>query len=472
MVENTEIVAFLFFGFCILEKNWYNRDEVKYREGYMDFFAEEVFLDKSMRKIHEANGYKFLTIPMRVGFDRIRVVLDIKEIDWDKLANAMEREKELHMDALTVKQTVNSEQALLICNGKQPLPWVSDIMIRFSNFTLSINRGNGRSNHDICSLEVFISPLKGYEYLGNFSNNSCEEEQSYVRELIQKIGENYGIYFIKDYADLRQMELNINFKMKRGIVGAIETLGAYQAKLNGFTHSEYKENGGESYLANKETLWRTILSGVFPTGLVSTSTNRIVKIYDKSRETIYSNNKKTKSDVIIKELSKMCRIEYTVKRKEIIGQYCNKKSNLFELTQEDIEGAFRKLSEELLAIPIKDYYREIDDAFAKYLENLDITKDRKWREKFFSRIVEKVNSYGAGIYIVTEDDIYSATSHMSAKTVTSNAKRTANLTIRVFKDMGNKSIRVVQGEKEYKAVLEWLCGIKGEEEQEIYVLCE
>lgn len=438
----------------------------------MDFFAEEVYLDKSMRKMHEANGYKFLTIPRRVGFDRIRVVLGIKEIDWSKLANAIQREKELHMDALTVKQTVSSEQALLICNGKQPLPWVSDIMIRFSNFTLSINRGNGRSNHDICSLEVFISPLKDYEYLGNFSNNSCEEEKAYVKKLMQKIGENYGIFFEDNYAGLRQMEINVNYKMKRGIVGAIEMLGSYQAKLDRFTHSEYKENGGKNYFANKETLWRTILDGMTPTGLVSTSNDKIVKIYDKRKETIYSYNKSSKDGTKIKELSTMCRVEYTLKRKEVIEQYCNKKSNLFEFTQEDIEGAFRKLSVELLEQPIKEYYSEIDNAFARYLENIDITKDKKWRERLFNRMTEIVNNYGAGIYTVTEEKIRSFTSYMPAKTIKSNARRTANLTIKVFKELGNRSIRVVQGEEEYKAVLKWLCELQGEEKQEIYVLYE
>lgn len=52
--------------------------------------------------------------------------------------------------------------------------------------------------------------------------------------------------------------------------------------------------------------------------------------------------------------------------------------------------------------------------------------------------------------------------------------QSAQLTIlsTLLKRWGGKSIRVTQGEKEYKAVLEWLCNIKGEEEQEIYVLCE
>lgn len=402
----------------------------------MDFFAEEIFLDKSVRWSYEKKNYKFLTIPRRVGFDRIRTVLEIKEIDWNKLANAIEREKELHTEALTVKQTVSSEQALKICNGLQPLPWVSDITVRFSNFTLSINRGNGRSNHDICSFEVFLCPMKGYEFLGNFSNNSCKEEQNYVKELMRKISENYGIYFDENYAGLRCVEINVNYKMKHGIEGAIENLGAYQAKLDGFRHSEYKESGGKNYLVNKETLWRMIVGGTFPTGLASTSRDKEIKIYDKTRESIYSYNKSSKDGTEIKDLSTMCRIEYTLKRKEVIEQYCNKKSNLFDLTQEDIEKAFRALSKDLLEKPIKAYYDEIDNAFAKYLENADITKDKKWREHFVDRMKDIVSEDGAGIYFITEDDIRSCTSHMSAKTIKSNAKRTANYTIDAFKKMG------------------------------------
>lgn len=435
----------------------------------MGIFADQVYLDKTAWGFMELEGYELFKIPRRVGIDKIKVVLNIKEINWERLEKAVKAEKELGVQIMKIQSTSGAEDSLRICDGTGPYPWVREILIPLSNKRLSIRRGRF-GDKDECTFEVCICPLAGFEYLGNISNNSCEEEKEYMRQRLKEIEEAYGIYFVEGYAGIRHMELNVNFLPQFGMDGLVKRIGPYQAKLTGFLHSTYRTHSEENAIVNREALWKKKLTGMRVTSLVSRSKTRDIDIYDKKEEIIREYDKDWKEgDPRIHKLSALCRIEFTLHRKETIEAYCNKKSNLFELTQEDIENAFKKLATKLLKEPIEGYYREVDDAIEKYFERIDV-KDRKWREHLLGDIKELVRGYGVGAYNITKEEIQLYTTYIQAKSVSKNSSRMAKQTIKLFEKYGGKDILLTEKEKEYKKVLEWLCNIDGEEEQELFVL--
>lgn len=435
----------------------------------MKLFRADLSKENSLIPMFEHLGYKRVNVPRRVGFDRIKIGLSVKSIDWDMLYNRSQVEKNFKHKSVSVNETVKGEQALNICNGLDPLPWVSSIRVTINSSVLTIRKCNIPSRNDICNFEIYIKPFQGHEILGNLSNNSCEEEQSYVKELMQVVAKEYGIHFEEGYSVLREVEINVTMKINRkedGLIGPVEILGPVLTMLENFTSSRYGVPG-KNRILNRGNLFVHDLPGVQDTSINAVSSTRKVKLYDKTFETKESNNSKKNKQITFME--NLCRLEYIISKREEIAVYFRGKTNLFDMTQDDLNYAFRKLTRVLLKEPLEEYYRDFDNAVEEYFKRINI-HNRKWRLELIRDLLLAVHNSRVGYYNMTEEELRHYVTVMNAASVTAHGARIASGIKNEIQKLDGRAIKVTKGKKEYIPLINWLCNIDGEEEQYIYYL--
>ncbi|NLB79361.1 MAG: hypothetical protein GX796_11150 [Clostridiaceae bacterium] len=426
----------------------------------------KIFKEDSSKESSEYGKLDCVNIPRRVGFDRIVLSLSVESIDWGVLNKKLQDEKTYQHRSVSVNNTSDAEQALSICNGSDPLPWVSSVRVTINTNVLSIRKCNIPGREDICLFEIHIKPITGYEYLGNISNNTCEEEKNLVKELMMVIKGEYGICFREGYSVLREAEININMKINREeehLIGPLEILGPYQSTIKGFYVSRFgipeenKPTISESDLCD--------LPGVQVTSAKAESATRIIKLYDKAYETQSKIDIKEKRQITY--IENLCRLEYVIKKKEEIEVYFRGKTNLFDLTQEDVEYAYRKLTKELMKKPLDEYYHKYDKAIEDCFEHIDIIK-MGWRNDLIWKIVKALNKKNVNYYNVTDEELRFWVSLIKAPSVKAHGARISSSIKKEIDKLDGCFIRVTKGEKEYIPLINWLCGIDREEEQKVF----
>lgn len=427
----------------------------------------KIFNEDPSKENSEYGELDCVNVPRRVGFDRIVLTLSVESIEWGVLNKKLQDEKAYQHHSVSVNKTSDAEQALSICNGLEPLPWVSSVRVVIDTNVLSIRKCNIPGREDICLFEIHIKPLSGYEYLGNISNNTCEEEQNHVKELMYVIKEEYGIHFREGYSVLRDVEINVNMKINRKeehFIGPIEILGPYQSALKGFNVSRFGISG-EIKFTKSESDFNRDLPGVQYTSANATSATRIIKLYDKAYETQDNINRKEERQ--INYIENLCRLEYELIKKEEISVYFCGKTNLFDLTQEDVENAFRELTNELIKKPLDMYYHIYDKAIEDYFEQIDINKPG-WRRDLIMDIAKALDKSRIGYYNITDEELRYNVSLIKAPSVKAHGARISASLKNEIKKLDGSFIRVTEGQKEYIPLVNWLCGIDREEAQKVF----
>ena len=451
-------------------------------------------------------------VPRRVGFDRIVVGVKVYKIDWDTLKERVRKEKqyaEEKMKTVTLWPVNDEDLILSVCQGEPRICWYSSIQIRIGADTFLLRKCNISGRSDISKLEVHVKAPNGHECLGNIRNYTCEHEQERVRNLYNTLERQYGIY-LDNSATLKEAEINVNVVLNKDrhcgneFEFAARLLKNYQLYLDGFTHDTYTENKDIDIkpkrlnleFINPNTNNNQILLGYYAnskmvisdlennlmlkqpyryscfiefsnkirgkklTSIDSTSPTRDVNIYDKSFETEMKSNRN------IRLLDRICRVEYTIRREKEIKSYFGK-TDLFILTQHDVERAFHKLSEKLIKGPIDMYYRKVNKEIEGLFERR-ITKDN-WRSQLVYEIVNIISRQNGIHYILTEEELDIYVRLLEGRSVKKNATRIKKSLIEQIDKIGSELI-VVEEERISDCLLNWLINVAGDEEQMIYYI--
>ena len=404
-------------------------------------------------------------LPRQIGFDRIIIASEVMSISWDVFEKALAAET-TGARTIYAYECRTQEKILAICKGEPQKRWYSSIQIRIASNTLSLRKCNLPNCRDICRFEICIPPIHGHEVLGNISNLSCEEEQSRVLSMMDAV-ERYGIHLNRKIADIKEVELNVNLYLTAyhyDFRDALEIIRPYRQCLDGFTYSDYSQS-----VERKQVIHGELPQTRYPwsmhidvpkqerTAFNATSSSRIIKVYDKSAETV------AKADGALAFISPITRIEFVLKDAKEVPIYFNRKTNLFDMTQTDVEDAFHKLSARLIREPLNQFYRNWNQALEKYFERVDIRR-YSWRKNLVMEL-DKMLKEEEGFLIITITELSRYVSLIPAPSVHKNRAR-------ITKSLQNEirlhasCIRVTETDV-YEELMDWLCNLKGQEEQNI-----
>ncbi len=334
---------------------------------------------------------------------------------------------------------------------------------------MTVKKCNLPGRKDICILEVFIPPLKNHEILGNIHNMTCDMEQTHVLELICQI-ERYGIYLRKDKADIREAEINVNIYLTahdHSFRDALEIIRPFRLCLPRFKDDDRAEADSKNTVAlghGFEWSTDTDIRKRKKTSFTSSSRSIIIKVYDKSAEII----SKSKGEITF--ISPITRIEFLIKDKNEIPIYLNKKENLFDMQQEDVEFAFHKLSNIFIKAPLDVYYKKMNKVIEEYFERIDVAM-YAWRKNTVTEldnIIKKMDSF----MIIPESELSRYVSYIPAKSIKKNRSRIVKSLIEEFHYRNASCVRITPTDT-YNELMEWMCSLTGSDAQNImYVLEE
>ncbi len=430
----------------------------------MAVFAERLTSDNSLVDLvilADPEHYRMVELPRKIGFDKVTVSLRVEHIDWEML-EVIETSEAGRARTLSLRSCRIEEKILSICSGEPPQHWYSEIRIQLASNIFTMRKCNLPGCRDICLFEICIPPIEGHECLGNINNLSCEQEQLRVQYMMDEL-ERYGIYTDREFAELKNVEINVNlFLVEKNVDfrDAVEMLRPHRHGLRNFTFSDYaaKSNDREYYISLDS--YRYELLGIKErqkTSFNSTGKSLVVKIYDKSVETL------DKSKGFIEWISPITRIEFSITSSNLIPYYFGK-VNLFELVQEDVETAFHRLSDKFIRQPLIEFYRKINMGFEKYFENIDIT-EHAWRKNLVMELDNTIKRTD-DFYILPYEDLKRLVSLIPAISIKKNRARIADSLKEEFLKRGATCIRIVDG-WDIGYLLDWLCGHCGEEAQSI-----
>ena len=411
----------------------------------------------------EHESYRTVDIPRRVGFDRIKARMELLAINWAVIDEVIDREKKYEYKTLRLQECRDINKALYFCNEDDVRHRFSGITLILGDNTLHIQKCNIPDRRDICSFEIVIPWIEGHEILDNISNMTCEMEQDYVRLLIHQVA-SYGIYLDYDVAELKEVELNVNmyiFSEGNGFRDAIEMLRPFRFCLPRFKDDDRGEASNEEEKFFFPSIDKVFLAG-FPhrkkTSFTDSTASIKIKVYDKSSETI------TKSRGQILFMSPIARLEYVIEDKNEIPFYFNELTNLFEMTQDVIEEAFHKLTDKFVKTSLDKYYKRMNLVLEKYFAEIDINK-YAWRKTTVAEIVSMLNRMD-GYMIITKEELSRYVSYIKGKSVKKNRARITQSLIEEFKKTNEHCVRITETDT-YNELINWLCSIKGNEEQNI-----
>ena len=150
----------------------------------------------------------------------------------------------------------------------------------------------------------------------------------------------------------------------------------------------------------------------------------------------------------------MIRVEFEInKPKEIEKKFGN--TNLFALKQDDLNKVFSSMATELIKKPLKKYYHEMDIAFDKYFEKLDIVGHRSsWRKQVLvdlGNLVEETDGY----LVIPYEDLRRYVKSINAPSIYKNCARITKELAKAFNDSQATGIRVTS-EDIVELIVEWL----------------
>ena len=420
-----------------------------------------------MRELVDPVHNRSIDLYRRIGFDRIIVSSEVIRVDWSRFDNVLKKEETEKKHTLYAYDCRKKEKILKICEEEDWRHWYSRIQVCLASNRLTLSKCNLPGCRDICRFEICIPPLPGHEVLGNIHNLTCKQEQERVFNMMAEV-EQYGIYLNKEIANIKEVELNVNIYLgahNRDFKDAIEIIRPHRQGLTGFKDSDYAEQDNKrkpvvkGYMPKTGYPWaeNVDIPKRNKTSFNSVSKSRTVKVYDKAAETI------TKSKGKLSFVSPVTRVEFVITDAKEVPVYFNRKENLFEMTQDDAEDAFHLLASRLLKKPLDAYYRVWNRALEIYFERIDIYK-HAWRKNVVMDI-DKFVKESDGFLIIPIKELSRYVSLIPAKSVKKNRARITRTLQSEFRDRA-ASIRITESDT-YNELMDWLCSLKGEEEQNI-----
>lgn len=433
----------------------------------MNFIQRQFNDENSWISEWKKDGWEYAYAPIQVGFDKIKLKLELGDIDYNRLQSAV-NESKLNADSwLFAKTTTDSNVALDICNDSDTL--YTYIKVELGNNDILTITPTGIDRKDNCSLVLHI---KAHKYLGNIYNNTVEEEIAYIQTKLHEIEELTGLYFNPEYLELTEAEINMNLLYElesMSFVDIQKTIGVYQivngkSSNNGYTVSSIKKSTVDAM--------PSAIKGKRKISLYTRYTDIDINIYDKSYETKHNYNDTFDKDADRLDMiqSNYLRIEFRLSKRGI-GTYLPD-SNLVRLCQSDIEDAFKKIYKKCIHDNIVKYYRNWDLRLQKYFSNLDITnyKNRSaWKKDFLLDISSQLNNEGDGYLYLTKDELKSYIKMIPAPSVQKNAKKIVEQIIKEMESKREMPIKVVN-EIPYKVIDEFILNFAGCQEQVIWYL--
>lgn len=414
---------------------------------------------------HTTNAkMKEVNIPLKIGFDKIKVSVHVVRVDWNTLDEMISESKNLKSE-IKVSYVNEKEEALAICQDQNHEHLFKSIIIIRNNNKLSIRKCNIPNCRDICVLEVCIPPMNNHEVLGNINNLNAEDEKARVREIMHTM-ENYGIYLDPDSAIIKEAEININIcynGYEEQFERFSEVLRPFRIGLNGcFIFSDYSQPSTSDMITMSIGTKKgktTINSGIKKTDKTSfnAQSNSIkIKVYDKSREVI------DKSKGAIASLTSIYRIEFAIMEPNEIPVYLSK-NNLFDITQDNLESAFHKLAERFIKKPLETYYNGMNRLLEEYFGSINV-KERDWRKKLIMTI-DKILVSSDAFLIISIDELNRYVSYIPSKSIKKNRSSIVKSLISEFQN--SSCVRISEtdicGE-----LINMLCSHTGSESQNLF----
>lgn len=436
----------------------------------MAILAERMTKDNStieLMELVDPEHTRAAELPRKIGFDRVVVSLEVTSIDWNMLDIVYASETGMPR-SLSLFECRSQEKCLAICAAEDQQHWYSSIKVQVASNTFTMKKCNLPGCRDICLFEICIPPIEGHECLGNIHNLSCEQEKLRVREMMDEL-ERYGIFCNRDYAVLKQAEINVNIFLVANNVGfkdAVEMLRPHRHGLDRFHFSDYAaklENNDREYTifkvdeAGRPWVKTLGIKERSRTSFNSVGRSLVIKVYDKAAETI------EKSGGFIEFVSPITRIEFFISAPNLIPYYFGQE-NLFEMTQDDIENAFHHLADKFIRRPLMEYYSKITYGFEKYFESIDIN-EFAWRKNVvmtMDNTIKKTDDF----YIIPYEELVRYVGLIQAPSIKKNRARIAKELKEEFRKRNAQCIRITN-EDIAKQLVDWLCTITGEEEQNI-----
>ncbi len=429
----------------------------------MGLFNDEIKLREKV--IADSSGVesKTVSIPRWVGFDRIKVSPIVKAVDWNVFEAAYEKDKNEINHLMIVHPCRSKDLSLELSRTEKKEHWYSyiHIIIGTNNFIMKHPSLPNRRGDDI-TFDVCVPSIEGHECLGNVKNQTVDEKKNHVLQLFDVLQSRYGIVCDRRIAIMRDVELNVNFVLS-GEYGdfrdVVRRLSMYQTSLKNFKNVTYTKSGKDKIYKSADTFESIVPTNKTNT-LESVSKTRVLKIYDKSEEII--DNYKKKNSGFSLMVDHISRIEIELKKKEEIKCYFEKKDNLFDLDQLGIEMAFTRFVEKFLTLPIKQYYKEMDESIEKLFKAIKIN-EYAWKQGLINDII---STLGGIFYEFLEEDLKSFVSLIPAPSVISNRARIIKqLTNEIRKNEG-RAISIVS-KRSHEELMDWLTDIKKEGEEQI-----
>lgn len=433
----------------------------------MQFIQDELKKDNDWVSKWISDGWKNEYCPIQVGFDRVILKLTLKSIDYDILQSAIDVCKLNEDNWIFTKTTSDQDISLNICKSNSVK--YTYIKVNLGNNDILTITPTGKDRTDNCTLILHIAPHK---YLGNIYNNCVCDEISFIHNKMAEIEQLTGLCFDRNYLELTEAEINMNFLYdleSMTFADIVNAIGAYQIM------NKKSTNNGFSISTLKKSVVDAMTSSIIGKNKISIYTRYTdvdINIYDKSYEAKHGYNLEfdKDNDKIDMIQSNYLRIEFKFSKRGISTYLPS--SNLNNLTQIDIEEAFKKIYRKYIHDNVVKYYRSWDLRLQKYFGQLDISayKNRSaWKKDFLLDISAQLRNEGDGFLYLTKEELKSYIKLIPAPSVKKNANKIAEQILYEMESKRDMPIRIVD-EVPYKVIDEFILNFSGVQEQAIWYL--
>lgn len=438
-------------------------------EMYMKFLQDKFTKENSCIQMWKKDGWLSADVPIQVGFDFVKLKLQLSYIDWNVFEQAQDVVNVGEGKFIWGNETNDIDNALNICTDPECNKMYTSIKIDLWNNDVLTIKTNKRSGIDNCQLDLHIKP---HRYLGNIYNNSAEEEKAYVLERLHEIEQMSGIYFNHDFVEVIYAEINMNFLFDFDTMNfeeIVKSLGVYQIKNGKSSNNIYTVSDMKKGLVN--SIAYTDI-GQRAISIYTKYRDFDSVIYDKSFETKRGYNFKynEKIDKLDMIQSNCMRIEFKIKKDGIQRYFGN--INLMEYEQNTIEEVFKSLFEKNIYNEVEEYYIEWDKIIQQAFMRVDMTDPHKratWKKDIIAKISSQIKSDTNGFIYITPEDMKAYVKLIPSKSAIKNAKKITEQLIDEIEKNHKHSIKIVD-EKPYKLIRDFIINFSGKQEQTIWYL--
>lgn len=368
----------------------------------------------------EEGKWKESTFCTSVGFDKVKLEFGKTAIhvDWNKLEGIMLSGDDKVSKAKSHIRYIAPEEGqreIIDIEGNKKY---SSIIIEYPYYSLKIYSPNKRNqSQDTRLLTVHVVPQE--LELKNLNNYSVNELKSRVTDIINELGETYGIYIIKEGLVFQYAELNRNYIFPRQT--------PYEDIFFGYFNAAFASESPSMDNLPKIKADKNISPE--QAGVFSNSSTIGIHVYNK----VYNVEENSKN-IFIKGIKGMMdingeesidvgciyRVEFVVKRKNRVKSFLSKPYLFFPneenpddseahkrmLKQDDIEKAYSKyLKKHVYNSFERTFEKPIEAMITETTQNPINTSDKQWSDKFAGEFCARARKYGISIEFYRPKDI-------------------------------------------------------------------